>query len=131
MDGIFHYTPPGEHIDQQLLASLQNPNQAQLQLAPAWCSVSISTMHCQTLLCAADAPSMLDLYLAMQMRSKCRRKADFRRMFNTFGGIASLANVCSVFVQGAGRDTCHTRCHKTTVNYSDGSVKPVCMCTGS
>ena len=66
------------------------------------------------------------LYLVMQMRSKCRRKADFRRMFKTFGGIASLANVCSVFVQGAGRDTCHTRCHKTTVNYSE-RLSQTCM----
>lgn len=49
----------------------------------------------------------------------------------TFGGVASLANVCSVSVQGAGGDTCHTRCQKTKVNYSEGSVEPVCMCTGS
>ncbi len=54
-------TAPVEHTDQQLLASLLNPNQAQLQLAPAWCSVSISTMHSQTLPCAADAPGTLDL----------------------------------------------------------------------
>ncbi len=57
MDGILHYTPPVEHTDQQLLATLQNPNQAQLQLAPAWCTVSICTMLSYTLLCAADAPA--------------------------------------------------------------------------
>ncbi len=42
-----------------------------------------------------------------------------------------MANVCSVSVQGAGIDTCHTRCQTTTVNYSEGLVGPVCMCTGS
>lgn len=56
IDGAFRYTTPVEHTGQQLLASLLDPNQAQIQLAPACCTVSISTMLTQTLLYGADAP---------------------------------------------------------------------------